>query len=103
MDRLVIDKWFAIQVSAAPPDKAADITQTLTLHTDFDMKNPNRFRATLGALAGKTAGFHHASGKGYTLLADWLIKTGSAEPPKPPRGCAAPLRRGAGMTATERG
>ena len=88
-DRLVIDKWFAIQVSAAPPDKAADIAQALTLHTDFDMKNPNRFRATLGALAGKTAGFHHASGKGYTLLADWLIKLDPLNPQTTARMCSA--------------
>ncbi|MEZ7984006.1 MAG: aminopeptidase N [Paracoccaceae bacterium] len=88
-DRLVIDKWFAIQVSAAQPDRAADIAQALTLHADFDMKNPNRFRATLGALAGKTAGFHHTSGKGYTLLADWLIKLDPLNPQTTARMCSA--------------
>jgi len=88
-DRLVIDKWFAIQVSAAQPDKAADIAHALTLHADFDMKNPNRFRATLGALAGKTAGFHHTSGKGYTLLADWLIKLDPLNPQTTARMCSA--------------
>ena len=88
-DRLVIDKWFAIQVAMAPPDRAADVAQHLTQHADFNMKNPNRFRATLGALAGSTAGFHHVSGKGYTLLADWLIKLDPLNPQTTARMCSA--------------
>ena len=79
-DRLVIDKWFAIQVSMAKPDAAADTAQQMTQHADFDMTNPNRFRAVFGALVGNTAGFHHASGKGYKLLADWLIKLDAKNP-----------------------
>jgi aminopeptidase N len=72
-DRLVIDKWFGMQVSFAKPSLAAATAEKLTQHDDFDMTNPNRFRAVFGALAGNTAGFHHASGEGYKLLADWLI------------------------------
>ncbi|MDG2404434.1 MAG: aminopeptidase N [Paracoccaceae bacterium] len=88
-DRLVIDKWFAIQVAMAPPDQTADIAQHLTQHADFDMKNPNRFRATLGALSGSTAGFHHVSGKGYTLLADWLIRLDPLNPQTTAKMCSA--------------
>jgi aminopeptidase N len=40
-------------------------------------------------LAGKTAGFHHASGKGYTLLADWLIKLDPLNPQTTARMCSA--------------
>ncbi|MFC3179592.1 aminopeptidase N [Cypionkella sinensis] len=72
-DRLVLEKWFAVQVSAAAPDKVADVVRKLTQRADFDWKNPNRFRAVIGALSGNHAGFHHASGEGYALLADWLI------------------------------
>ena len=72
-DRLVLDKWFAVQVAAAAPDKVADVVRHLTQRADFDWKNPNRFRAVIGALSGNHAGFHHASGEGYALLADWLI------------------------------
>ncbi|MGY9011968.1 MAG: aminopeptidase N [Rhodobacterales bacterium] len=75
--------------SLAPPDRAADVAQHLTRHADFDMKNPNRFRATLGALAGSTAGFHDVSGKGYTLLADWLIKLDPLNPQTTARMCSA--------------
>ncbi|PIE13043.1 MAG: aminopeptidase N [Rhodobacterales bacterium] len=79
-DRLVIDKWFMMQIACAHPDDAADVAERLTGHADFDMKNPNRFRATLGALAASPAGFHHASGKGYALLADWLIRLDALNP-----------------------
>ncbi|MEM6376287.1 MAG: aminopeptidase N, partial [Pseudomonadota bacterium] len=79
-DRLVIDKWFSIQVLQARPDRAVETAQRLTEHRDFSMRNPNRFRATLGALAGNAAGFHHASGAGYDLLANWLIKLDALNP-----------------------
>jgi aminopeptidase N len=79
-DRLVMDKWFSLQVIHAAPDQAAATVERLTRHPDFDMKNPNRFRATLGALAMSPAGFHHASGSGYSLLADWLIRLDALNP-----------------------
>ena len=79
-DRLVIDKWFSAQIVNARPEDAARIAKDLTEHPDFTMKNPNRFRATLGALAMTPAGFHHASGAGYELLADWLIRLDPLNP-----------------------
>ena len=88
-DRLVIDKWFSLQVSHANPEDAADQAKALTEHPDFDMKNPNRFRATFGALAMSPASFHHASGKGYALLADWLIKLDAMNPQTTARMCTA--------------
>lgn len=88
-DRLVIDKWFSLQVMLAAPENAAEVTDALTNHPDFDMKNPNRFRATLGALAGNHAGFHHKSGAGYALLTDWLIKLDDLNPQTTARMCSA--------------
>ncbi len=73
-ERLVIDKWFALQTTFAAPDAAAAIAEALARHPDFDWTNPNRFRALFGGLAGNHAGFHHAGGAGYDLLADWLIR-----------------------------
>ncbi len=87
-DRLVIDKWFGLQIAMADPAQTVDVTERLTQHADFTMKNPNRFRATLGALAGSPAGFHHASGKGYKLLADWLIKLDPLNPQTTARMCS---------------
>jgi aminopeptidase N len=79
-DRLVMDKWFAVQVAMATPDQAAATVARLTARPDFDMKNPNRFRAVLGALTTNHAGFHHDSGAGYAALADWLIRLDPLNP-----------------------
>lgn len=79
-DRLVMDKWFALQVSQAAPDTAAATAAGLTRHADFDLTNPNRFRSVFGGLKANTAGFHHASGAAYDLLADWLIRLDPLNP-----------------------
>ena len=79
-DRLVMDKWFRLQIGNAAPDRAVTITRGLTTHPQFDWQNPNRFRAIFGALAGHPAGFHDPSGAGYDLLADWLIKLDPVNP-----------------------
>ncbi len=79
-NRLVIDKWFMVQVAHAAPDEAATVAERLSRHPDFDWKNPNRFRALLGALAGNHAGFHHASGAAYRFYADWLIRLDPVNP-----------------------
>ena len=79
-DRLVMDKWFAVQVALAEPDKVASLVEELTARPDFDWKNPNRFRSVIGAMTGNHAGFHHASGSGYRLLADWLLRLDPVNP-----------------------
>ncbi|MCA1335288.1 aminopeptidase N [Pseudooceanicola marinus] len=88
-DRLVIDKWFSLQVAYAKPAETAATAAALVEHPDFDMKNPNRFRAVFGALSMSPAGFHHASGAGYELLADWLLKLDPLNPQTTARMCAA--------------
>ncbi|NRB34280.1 MAG: aminopeptidase N [Rhodobacteraceae bacterium] len=88
-DRLVMDKWFSLQVIEAAPDATAATAKHLTEHPDFNWKNPNRFRATLGGLAMSHAGFHHASGAGYALLADWLITLDPVNPQTTARMCSA--------------
>ncbi len=79
-DRLVMDKWFAARVATAHPDRLAATVTELTAHPDFTLKNPNRFRAVIGAATGHHAGFHHASGSGYATLADWLIRLDPLNP-----------------------
>jgi len=88
-DRLVIDKWFMLQIVQSAPATTANRTKTLTQHADFNWKNPNRFRSTLGALSANHAGFHHASGAGYELLADWLIRLDPVNPQTTARMCSA--------------
>jgi len=88
-DRLVIDKWFMLQIVEAGPDRAAEVAKRLTEHPDFNWKNPNRFRAVFGALAGNHAGFHAVSGASYALLADWLIRLDPLNPQTTARMCSA--------------
>jgi len=79
-DRNVMDKWFALQVASAEPVEAAALTERLTQRPDFDWKNPNRFRSVIGAFAANHAGFHHRSGAGYRVVADWLIRLDPLNP-----------------------
>ncbi|MDP2518133.1 aminopeptidase N [Shimia thalassica] len=88
-DRLVMDKWFSLQIMQAKPDQVAEVTTRLTQHPDFDMKNPNRFRAVMGALSMHHAGFHHKNGAAYALLAEWLIKLDPVNPQTTARMCSA--------------
>jgi aminopeptidase N len=77
---LVMDKWFALQIMQAAPDRAPEVTEALTAHPAFDWKNPNRFRSVIGALSGNHAGFHRADGAGYRVVADWLLKLDPLNP-----------------------
>ena len=80
-DRLVVDKWFSVQASATPPDAAVETVEALTRHEDFDWRNPNRFRALIGAFASANpAGFHREDGAGYRLVVDWLIRLDPVNP-----------------------
>ncbi len=87
-DRLVMDKWFALQVMEADPEDAAGVADSLTKHPDFNHKNPNRFRAVLGALGMHHAGFHHVSGMAYGVMADWLITLDPLNPQTTARMCS---------------
>ena len=80
-DRLVTDKWFAVQATATPPAQAVATVEALTRHSDFDWKNPNRFRSLIGSFAmANAAGFHAADGSGYRLVADWLARLDLVNP-----------------------
>jgi aminopeptidase N len=79
-DANVMDKWFMLQIMLAHPDRAAGVTEALTRHAAFDWKNPNRFRSVIGGLSANHAGFHNASGAGYALVAEWLIRLDPLNP-----------------------
>jgi aminopeptidase N len=59
----------------------------LTLHHDFNWKNPNRFRSLIGAFAASPAAFHALDGSGYTFVSDWLIKLDAINPQTAARMC----------------
>jgi aminopeptidase N len=87
-DRLVMDKWFAMQIAATSPENVVPRAAALVAHPSFDLKNPNRFRAVLGTMMMNHAGFHRADGAGYALLADWLIKLDDLNPQTTARMCS---------------
>ena len=79
-DTLVMDLWFSIQAAGAGSD-AVDKVKTLMSHPDYTLEVPNRMRSVLGGFAGQNmAGFHAASGDGYALLADTVIKLDQFNP-----------------------
>jgi aminopeptidase N len=72
-DPLVLDKWFSIQAMAPRADAIARV-RALEAHPDFDLRNPNRVRALVGAFAsGNPVRFHDPSGEGYRFLADAVL------------------------------
>ncbi len=79
-DANVMDKWYALQIAYADPGDAAAVTAKLIESPGFDWKNPNRFRTVIGSLAANHAAFHHRSGAGYKLVADWLLKLDPLNP-----------------------
>ncbi len=85
---LVLDKWFAVQARGNASDTLARV-EALTRHPDFDIRNPNRLRALIGAFTGNAAVFHDTSGAGYRLLADTVIKLDALNPQIAARLCTA--------------
>jgi aminopeptidase N len=76
---LVLDKWFAVQARSGAEDTLARV-QALMKHADFQMKNPNRVRALLGAFAGNQVRFNDKTGAGYRLMADTIIALDAKNP-----------------------
>ena len=79
-ERLVIEKWFSLQVTSCAPDAAVSVAAALIKHPDFTLKNPNRFRALIGALAMTPAAFHQPDGSAYNLVANQLIALDDLNP-----------------------
>ncbi|MBY0400019.1 DUF3458 domain-containing protein, partial [Myxococcota bacterium] len=79
-DPLVLDKWFTIQATSTRGD-ALDRVRALSRHPDFNLTNPNRVRALVGAFASANAvRFHDRSGGGYAFLADAVLELDGRNP-----------------------
>jgi aminopeptidase N len=72
-DSLVLDKWMGLQ-AASPLSETPASVRALMKHSAFDIRNPNRVRALIGAFAGNHLRFHSANGEGYRLVAE-VIRT----------------------------
>ncbi|MEQ8232148.1 MAG: aminopeptidase N, partial [Gammaproteobacteria bacterium] len=70
---LVVDKWFAVQASSRLPGTLDEVRKLID-HPAFDLRNPNKVRAVIGAFCqGNHAGFHAADGSGYDFAAEQVI------------------------------
>ncbi|MDE2359617.1 MAG: DUF3458 domain-containing protein, partial [Betaproteobacteria bacterium] len=77
---LVLDKWFSLQARSLRPD-ALQRVQALVGHPRFNVRNPNRVRALVGAFAlGNLPGFHASDGSGYGFVADQVRALDPANP-----------------------
>jgi len=78
--QLVIDKYFALQASAAHPEINNHL-KILKQHTDFKIKNPNRVRSLYAAFGMMNpVKFHAADGSGYAFLRDGIMELNSINP-----------------------
>ena len=78
-DALVLDKWLALQATSPLPGTVDDV-RTLTRHPFFDIRNPNRVRALIGAFSANHLRFHTASGEGYGLVGEILRELDGINP-----------------------
>ena len=79
-DPLVLGKWFGVQATAPTPETLEKVA-ALTEHPAFEWKNPNKFRALIGAFAvANPTNFHRKDGAGYRFFADWLIRLDPVNP-----------------------
>jgi aminopeptidase N len=76
---LVVDKWLAVQSSSRLPSALAE-TRRLMEHPAFNIKNPNKVYALIGAFTGNQVRFHSADGSGYAFLADQVIALDAVNP-----------------------
>ncbi|HKX64389.1 MAG TPA: aminopeptidase N [Rhizomicrobium sp.] len=72
-DALVLDKWMSLQAGSPLPDTVTAVRQ-LMKHPAFDIKNPNRVRALVGAFSANHLRFHKDDGSGYRLVGE-VIRT----------------------------
>jgi aminopeptidase N len=77
---LVVDKWFALQAVTKLPGALDDVKKLLK-HPAFDIKNPNKVYALLGAFGHQNLfHFHAANGEGYEFLAEMVQQLDSLNP-----------------------
>lgn len=71
---LVLDKFFALSGAVYPPEAALARVQSLLKHPGFNLNNPNRCFALIGAYAANLTSFHDEQGNGYAFLADVVMQ-----------------------------
>ena len=89
---LVMDQWFSVQACCSLPG-ALERVEALMAHPAFNLRNPNKVRALIGAFANQNLiGFHRGDGAGYRFLAERIIELNTLNPQIASRLCT-PLTR----------
>ena len=79
-DALVLDKWFQAQAMSRLPGGVTRVRKLME-HEQFNIKNPNKVRAVIGAFShGNPANFHLEDGSGYELLGDCIVELDEINP-----------------------
>ena len=79
-DPLVMDKWLSLQATSRLPDTLATV-RALTGHPVFNIKNPNKVRALIGAFCNANpTRFHAADGAGYVFIGDFILRLDPINP-----------------------
>ena len=92
---LVLDKWFSLQATSRRADTLERV-RALTRHPGFDMENPNRVRALVGAFChANQRWFNDATGAGYRFLSEHVLEIDAFNPQSAARllGAASRWRR----------
>lgn len=79
-DPLVMNKWFSLQASSKLPDTLSRVKKLLK-HPAFDIKNPNKVYALIGAFGHRNlVRFHGSQGEGYEFLAECVRELDALNP-----------------------
>ncbi|MBK8103330.1 MAG: aminopeptidase N [Cellvibrionales bacterium] len=77
---LAVNLWLQWQAACSLPG-ALDRVKELLQHEAFDIRNPNKVRAVIGAFCSQNlAHFHADDGSGYRFLADKVIELDAINP-----------------------
>jgi aminopeptidase N len=78
-DPLVLDKWMGLQ-AGSPLGETPAAVRALMRHSAFDIKNPNRVRALIGAFGANHLRFHNSDGAGYRLVGEVIRRLDPLNP-----------------------
>jgi aminopeptidase N len=79
-ESLVVNQWFQMQAWCILPG-GLERVRALLQHPAFDLRNPNKVRALIGAFsAGNPVNFHRADGAGYTFLVEQVLALDALNP-----------------------
>lgn len=77
---LVMDKYYSLR-AGSPTGNIISNLETLLKDDGFEITNPNRVRAIIGAFSiSNPIGFHQKDGKGYKAICDFLLQYDKVNP-----------------------